>query len=155
MKIHDSYLGRRRFLCGMIGGSTAALGTSVGVPLVTYVGNLRETPPPEWMEIDKADFELAPGTSKKIKYGPITALIINTPEGELKVFDATCTHLACKVNYHGEENHIFCPCHKGYFDVDGGPVSGPPERPLRKFAYRFRDGKLVIALEKEDLEKAF
>ena len=37
MKINESYLVRRRFLCGMLGGGAAALGTSVGVPLVAFV----------------------------------------------------------------------------------------------------------------------
>jgi len=157
MKINESYLARRRFLCGMLGGGAAALGASVAVPLAPYVRNLREEPLPEWLEIEKADYELAPGTANKVKYGPRIALLIQTPEPEsvLKVFDAECTHLDCKVNYEPGENRIVCHCHKGYFHVDGRVMDGPPPAPLREFYHAFRSGKLVIAMEKENLEKAF
>ena len=67
MRINDSYLARRRFLCGMLGGGAAALGTGVGLPLVAYVGNLQEAPLPEWLEIDEADYQLTPGTSKIVR----------------------------------------------------------------------------------------
>jgi Rieske Fe-S protein len=155
MKINQSYLARRRFLCGMVGGGAAALGTSVGVPLVAFVGNLREAPLPDRLEIDKADYELAPGTAKIVMYGPIPALLIQTPEpdSELRVFDATCTHFDCTVTYVPEENRILCACHDGYYKIDGRVEAGPPPRPLRKFEHRFHDGKLVIALEKENLEE--
>jgi len=45
MKIDQSYLARRRFLGGMIGGGMAALGAGAAVPLVAYVGNLRARKP--------------------------------------------------------------------------------------------------------------
>jgi Rieske Fe-S protein len=158
MKINDSYLARRRFLCGMLGGGAAALGTGVGLPLVAYVGNLQEAPLPEWLEIEKADYQLPPGTSRIVMYGPIPALLIQTPapRSELKVFDAVCTHFDCTVSYKPEENRIYCACHEGYYDLDGNVISGPPPRPLHEFHKRVRDdGKLVIALEKDNLEKAF
>lgn len=157
MKINESYLARRRFLCGMLGGGAAGLGISAGVPLVAYVGNLREEPPPEWMEIEKDDYELAPGTSKIVMYGRIPTLLIKTPgpESELKVFVAICTHFDCTVSYQAENNQIFCACHDGYYDIDGRVISGPPPRDLREFYHRLRDDTLVIALEKENLEKAF
>ena len=155
MKIDDSYLARRRFLCGMLGGGAAALGAGVGVPLVVYVGNLKGEPLPLWAEYDRAEYELEPGEGKRVDYGPIQALLIQTrePRSELRVFDATCTHFDCPVEYVPEENHIFCKCHGGYYDIDGNVISGPPPRPLRKFYHRFRDGKLIIALDKENLDK--
>jgi nitrite reductase/ring-hydroxylating ferredoxin subunit len=158
MKINDSYVARRRFLCGMLGGGAAALGTGVGLPLVAYVGNLQEAPLPEWLELEAADYQLAPGTSKIITYGRIPALLIQTPgpQSELKIFKAVCTHFDCTVGYKPEENCIFCACHDGYYDLDGRVVSGPPPRPLDEFCKRVRDdGTLVIALEKDNLEKAF
>ncbi len=89
-----------------------------------------------------------------LKYGRIPVLLINTPNNELKVFQAVCTHFDCTVGYLEAENMIFCACHEGYYDVDGQVVSGPPPRPLRALFWT-RDGdKLTIALEKENLEKA-
>jgi len=74
MKIEESYIARRRFLCGMLGGGAVALGTSAAVPLAYYAGNLREEPPPPFMELPKADYDLPPGTSKIVMYGRIPAL---------------------------------------------------------------------------------
>ena len=121
MKINDSYVARRRFLCGMLGSGAAALSTSVGVPMAAYVGNLRREPPPEWIELDEEDWQLAPGESKIVMYGHIPALLMRTPEPQstLRVFVAECTHFDCTVGYVAEENRIYCTCHEGYYDVDG------------------------------------
>jgi hypothetical protein len=51
MKLEESYLARRRFLCGMLGAGTAALASGAAVPLAYYAGNLREEPPPPFLEI--------------------------------------------------------------------------------------------------------
>ena len=160
MKIDESYLVRRRFLCGMLGGGAAALGAGVCAPLVGYVGNLREEPPPDWIEIEEADYRLAPGTSKAVLYGRIPVLLFKTPDANPdslpKVFVATCTHLDCTVDYDAQKNLIVCHCHDGYYDVDGKVISGPPPRPLREFFSRIRsNGNLVIAVERENLDKAF
>lgn len=157
MKLNDSCIARRRFLASMIGGGAAALGTGVAVPVVCYVGNLREEPPPDFIRIDKAHFDLAPGTSKLIPYGNKPLLLLQPPqEGEeLRVFLATCTHLDCIVSYQKNADHIDCACHGGRFTLDGKVIAGPPPSPLRR-CFTMPDGDgLVIALEKENLEKAF
>jgi len=157
MKLKDSYLSRRRFLGNMLGGGLAALGAGAAVPLVQYSGNLRSEPPPDFLEISSVDYDLPSGTAKMVMYGRIPALIIKTPapESSLKVLVAVCTHFDCTVSYKGDENRIFCACHEGYYDVDGRVLSGPPPVPLRHFYTRFKGDKLVIALERENLEKAF
>ena len=45
MKIEQSHLARRRFLCGMIGGGAAAMGAGVAAPLLEYAGNFRRRRP--------------------------------------------------------------------------------------------------------------
>jgi cytochrome b6-f complex iron-sulfur subunit len=156
MKIEESYIGRRRFLCRMLGGGVVALGAGAAVPVVQYAGNLKREPPPDFMKIAKADYDPPPGGSRMLWYGHIPALILRTPEpeGALRVFDATCTHFDCTVSYRPDEDCIFCACHEGRYDLDGQVISGPPPRPLRQFFHAFQDGTLVIALEKENLEKA-
>ena len=155
MKLDDSHIARRRFLCGLLGGGTAALGATVATPAICYVGNLRRQPPPRRLELAAADFELPPGSGKLVMYGPIPALLIRTPspEGRLKAFVATCTHFDCTVSYQAGENRIFCACHEGYYDIDGRVLAGPPPRPLREFYTRQADGKLILALEKDNLEE--
>ena len=154
MKITDSYLARRRFLCGMLGGGATALGASVGLPLAAYVGNLREAELPKRLEIEPAEYELPPGGWRIVMYGPIPVLLIKTPgpQSVLKVFEAVCTHLDCTVRYKPEKNLIFCACHNAYYNIDGSVHSGPPPRSLREFPHRFRDGKLVLAQKPENLE---
>ena len=156
MKLDESYIARRRFLSSMLGGGAVALGAGVGIPLTYYAGNLREDPPPPFLEIAEADYNLAPGKSKLIMYGRIPALLIRTPEPqcELKILVATCTHFDCTVGYQEDQNRIFCACHEGYYDLDGQVISGPPPEPLRPFYYKFEQSRLIIALEEANLEQA-
>ena len=140
----------------MLGGGTAALGGGAAVPLIQYAGNFRPDPPPAFMEIEAKDFELPPGKARMLLYGRIPVLLIRTESGagELKVFVATCTHLSCTVRYAEESRQIACACHGGYFDLEGKVISGPPPRPLQQFHQKMKDGKLIIALEQANLDKA-
>jgi nitrite reductase/ring-hydroxylating ferredoxin subunit len=156
MRLDESYLARRRFLCGMLGGGVAALGTGIAAPTVPYVLNLQSVPLPPFLELEPADYDLRPGSWKIIRYGRIPALLLKTPEPEsaLKAFVAICTHLDCTVGYRPDQNRIVCACHEGCYDTDGRVVSGPPPRPLREFHTGYREDNLILALEKDDLEKA-
>jgi Rieske Fe-S protein len=60
-------------------------------------------------------------------------LLIRTPEGEIKAFNAICTHLDCTVEYRAEKHDIFCNCHNGVYDLNGRNVAGPPPRPLEAY----------------------
>lgn len=159
VKLTESYIARRRFIAAMLGGGAAALGTMAAVPVVHYAGNLKSDPPPDYVVLEKADYELPPGTAKVIPYGRsrIPVLLVQPPgQGQpLSVLVATCTHFDCTVGYRADENVIYCACHEGRFTVDGRVISGPPPRPLKKMPSRPRGQSLVIALEKENLEKAF
>lgn len=152
MKIEESHFSRRRFLYGSLGGGAAALAAMAAVPLGQYC--VLRAPPPDFLAIEESVYDLAPGTSTIVMYGRIPALLLKTPTGELKTFVATCTHFDCTVTYKDDENVIFCACHDGYYDVEGHVLKGPPPRPLREFHRAFVGDKLVIALEKENLEKA-
>ncbi len=156
MKLEESHLERRRFLCGMLGGGAVALGAGAALPLVQYVGNFRRLPPPDFMALDKAEYELPPGKARMLMYGSIPVLLLRTPlpENQLRIFVATCTHLNCTVGYREEQNCIFCACHEGYYNTAGQVMAGPPPAPLRAFFSEFKHGKLYIALEKENLAKA-
>ncbi|GMQ80364.1 MAG: Rieske (2Fe-2S) protein [Planctomycetia bacterium] len=65
-------------------------------------------------------------------------LLIKTPEGEVKAFNAICTHTDCTVKYRSEQADIFCSCHGGVYDTNGGNVSGPPPRPLTAYKVSLR-----------------
>jgi Rieske Fe-S protein len=156
VKIDDSYLARRRFLGCMLGGGVTAMAAGTVVPLIEYTGDFHPTPPPDFLVVEKADYELPPGKAKMVLYGHIPALLLQPLEtgSPLKVFVATCTHLNCTVSYQEAENRIHCACHDGNYDTEGRVVSGPPPRPLQQFFTKFSNEKLIIALEKDKLEKA-
>jgi Rieske Fe-S protein len=155
VKIEQSSLARRRFLCGMIGGGAVALGAGAVGPLVEYAGDFHRALPPDFITLDAAAAQLEPGTAKMAPYGDIPLLLLRPAEGgPLRIFAAVCTHLNCTVSYQAAENRIFCACHNGVYDTDGRVVSGPPPAPLRKFYSKLSHGKLIIAMDKENLEKA-
>ncbi len=156
MKIDESYVARRSFLCSMLGGGAAAMSAGMVVPLMEYAGNLRAAPPPDSLALEKVDYELPPGKAKMILYGRIPVLLLRPAEedGALRALVATCTHLDCTVTYQEDEHRIYCACHDGIYDTEGRVISGPPPRPLRQLYSKFSDGKLILALEKANLEKA-
>jgi cytochrome b6-f complex iron-sulfur subunit len=155
MKLDESCIQRRCFLRNMLSGGAAAIGACAVGPLLQYAGDFRETPPPDFLVLGRADYELPPGKGKMVLYGHIPALLLQPADGSpLRAFVATCTHLNCTVSYQPEKNRIFCACHNGIYDTRGQVLSGPPPRPLREFYTMLKRGKLILALEKANLEKA-
>lgn len=156
MKIEESYLARRRFLCGMLGGGAAAMGAGLFAPLVEYTGNFRKAPLPDFLALEKPEYELPAGKAKMLLYGPVPVLLLQPAEAgqPLRAFVATCTHLSCTVTYQEEANRFYCACHDGSYDSEGRVLSGPPPRPLPQLFSKFKHGKLILAMEKENLEKA-
>jgi cytochrome b6-f complex iron-sulfur subunit len=155
MRIEESCVARRRFLCTMVGGGMGALAAGSAVPLIQYAGNFRADPPPDYLELPPAEYDVAPGKSKMLLYGRIPVLLIGTLEpAEPKVFVAICTHLSCTVHYVEERRCIACACHGGDFDLEGRVLAGPPPQPLRKLYQKMQNGNLIIALEQANLDKA-
>jgi cytochrome b6-f complex iron-sulfur subunit len=58
--------------------------------------------------------------------------------GDVRAFNAVCTHLECTVEYRPAEGDIFCNCHNGVYDLNGHNVSGPPPRPLELYKVTLR-----------------
>jgi choline dehydrogenase-like flavoprotein/Rieske Fe-S protein len=64
--------------------------------------------------------------------------------GQYRVFEGTCTHEGCFVDWVGAEGLFRCPCHTARFDADGLNVSGPPPAPLHKPDFTTQNGNLEI-----------
>jgi cytochrome b6-f complex iron-sulfur subunit len=156
MKLDESYVARRRFLCCMLGGGAAVMGAGMVTPLVQYAGNLHPSPPPDFLALERDEYELAPGKGKMILYGHIPTLLLQPADTgkPLLAFVATCTHLNCTVTYQEVQNRIFCACHEGSFDLEGRVIAGPPPSPLQRFFTKLNNGKLILALEEANLAKA-
>ena len=87
---------------------------------------------------------LKPGESRLFTFRDADdrCILLRTPEGQLKAYRQTCTHLGCAVRFDGKR--LECPCHLGYFEPDRGfPVQGPPTRPLAGIALQVdADGRV-------------
>jgi Rieske Fe-S protein len=74
--------------------------------------------------------EVKPGEGKLVNAGGERLAVYRAPDGALKVLSATCTHMACVVQFNDAERTWDCPCHGSRFDVDGNVLNGPAVRNL-------------------------
>lgn len=88
--------------------------------------------------------DLPVNTTKDLMIGVTPAILVNTKEKGFLAFSKVCTHLGCLVKYDKERQIFICPCHAGMFDLEGNVISGPPPKPLQKFAVRVEGDNLVI-----------
>jgi glycine/D-amino acid oxidase-like deaminating enzyme/nitrite reductase/ring-hydroxylating ferredoxin subunit len=86
-------------------------------------------------DVDSTD-ELQPGQGAITKIDGQAVAAFRTPEGELRLLSATCTHAGCVVRWNGLERCWDCPCHGSQFSTDGEPLQGPANRPLAQFEPR-------------------
>lgn len=89
--------------------------------------------------------EVTPGNSRLFIYRDAQdrCVLVRIPNGELKAYRQTCTHLGCAVRWDGQR--LECPCHNGYFEVERGfPVQGPPTRPLSALRVEEREGGVWV-----------
>jgi len=75
---------------------------------------------------------LAPSGLRRLKSGePLRS-------GDVRAFNALCTHVDCTVEYRPDQADIFCNCHGGVYDLNGKNISGPPPRPLETYKVDLR-----------------
>jgi Rieske Fe-S protein len=68
------------------------------------------------------------------------AILVRPAEDVILGFSQKCTHLGCVVFWVADDEEFHCPCHEGVFDLEGVPISGPPDRPLARIEVEVRDG---------------
>jgi Rieske Fe-S protein len=139
---------RKRFIDWLLGTTLGGLLIAVLYPVTRYLV------PPEAGEstvnsvtlaIKPAD--LKPNTGQVFKFGDEPGIIIRLASGEVRAFTAVCTHLGCIVAFSAEHSDIWCACHNGHYDLNGRNVSGPPPRPLSKYAVNIRGDQIVVSKE--------
>ena len=144
----DVELSRRSFVDWLLGVGVVGSAVSFVYPVLRFV-----IPPPISEAIEQSVnaaklSELAPNSSKIVKFGRRPCLLIRTPAGELRAFDGICTHLNCTVQYRKDVGQIWCACHNGYYDLTGKNIAGPPPRPLPTFAVNVNeDDDIVVSRE--------
>jgi len=70
---------------------------------------------------------------KIIRFGSEPVILLKLSDTDVRAFSATCTHLACIVEFRKQKHDIYCNCHGGEYDLRGRNIAGPPPRPLTPF----------------------
>lgn len=129
---------RRRFLDGVLGlGFVSSIG-AMFYPLFRFMIPPAVGEPVTTSVVAGRLSEVGPGTGRLLRFGSRPALLVRTASGELRAFNATCTHLDCTVQYRPDSASIWCACHDGVFDLAGNVVAGPPPRPLERLQVDLR-----------------
>jgi Rieske Fe-S protein len=138
---------RRSFLNWFLGTSAAALLVSALYRVVRFlIPPKAEESSAVGVTLDLKVGEVKPNTGRIVKFGKQPAILLRTPAGELRVFAAICTHLACVVQYREDLRHIWCACHNGHYDqASGKNITGPPPRPLAPYVVNVREEKVVVS----------
>jgi Rieske Fe-S protein len=126
---------RRSFLNWFLGTSIGALLVSILYPVARYLS------PPEVAEASINQVEVGPANDpeflgrgyKIVRFGNDPVIVVRVAEGDFRAFSATCTHLACIVEFRKAKQLIWCNCHNGAYDLTGRNVAGPPPRPLTPY----------------------
>ena len=147
MQVAESSRGesRRRWISYLLGTSLGATILSFLYPVLRYiVPPLTSEPSLSEAELDVKASEIAPNSGRIVPFAGKAVLVFRTAAGDLKALTATCTHLACTVQYRPERADIWCACHDGVYDPNGTNVSGPPPRALTKLDVNVRGEKIVL-----------
>jgi len=132
-------------------GITLVLGSGVVASIASFIyPAIRYILPPAIAESTSHSVsaakagELKNNSGKIFKFGSQPALLVRTADGEYRAFSAVCNHLSCTVQYRADLRQIWCACHNGLYDLAGRNVSGPPPRPLEKFAVNVQGEDVIV-----------
>lgn len=150
-------LSRRNFMQAAIWGLGGLIGLGFGVPPVAYVigPSLNNQLSQTWMRLGPTSkVELGTPTLFSFTIQTQTGWIVNSQEVSVYVLSTDgrtyiamsniCTHLGCHIRWIAEQNHFFCPCHNGVFDIAGNVIAGPPPRPLNRYDVKVEEGQLLV-----------
>ena len=136
-----------------------AVGALLAIPIVRYLFSpvSRERKPgyESWVSLGSVD-EFPSGQTRLATYrnpmanasdgetADLPCWVRNIDGTRFQVFAINCAHLGCPVRWFPQSELFMCPCHGGVYYADGARASGPPERGLFEYAFKIRDGKLLI-----------
>jgi Rieske Fe-S protein len=122
-------ISRRTFLDWLLMGGLFAWAMAFVAPVISYVWPAQKRgPSTQTVSAGKVD-DFADWQTKIVAVNGHPVIVIRTPQG-FRAFAAICTHLGCVVGWDAARRQIACPCHAGFFDLNGRVVGGPPPRPL-------------------------
>ncbi len=136
---------KRDFLKYVLGGSLFAWLSAVLYPVLAYMK------PPKQGEVLVSSVnagklaDLPNDSAQIVKFGTRPVILVRTAGGELRAFDATCTHLDCTVQYRSDMGVIWCACHNGKYDLNGRNIAGPPPKPLEAYRVIVQNDEIIIS----------
>jgi cytochrome b6-f complex iron-sulfur subunit len=137
---------RRDFLNWFVGTTAGAFIISVLYPLSRYlIPPKSEESSARTVTLSIKPQDVKPNSGQIFRFGSQAAILIDTPDGQLKAFEATCTHLGCIVQYRPDLAQIWCACHNGHYNLNGKNVEGPPPKPLEEYAVNVRGDQIVVS----------
>ncbi len=139
-------MGRRGFLGWVVLGSLSAAGILAAKVAGSFLYPVPGKKRPSVFVCFES--ELAKSNLKSITdLSGRTVLLTRKSDGSVTAMGTVCPHLGCTVIYHPEGDLFECPCHAGFFDAAGNPVSGPPDSPLDRYDVELRDGMVFVDFE--------
>lgn len=129
---------RRTFLDAVLSFGFVSTALAVVYPVSRYLVPPASGEPETASVVVGKRAGMQPNTGQIFKFGSRPGLLVVDPQGELRAFDAVCTHLGCTVQYRADTSQIWCACHNAFYDLAGNVVSGPPPRPLERLTVRLR-----------------
>jgi menaquinol-cytochrome c reductase iron-sulfur subunit len=75
---------------------------------------------------------------------------------QVQVFNVTCPHAGCAVEFQAEKSGYFCPCHNSLFSPDGKRSDNSPSaRDLDTLKFEIRkDGEIWVEFQNFETGKA-
>jgi Rieske Fe-S protein len=141
---HDN--GRRSFLNWFLTTTAGAFIVSVFYPLGRYLIPPKvEESTAHTVTLSLKPQEIKINSGQIFRFGSQPGVIVRSPANELKAFSASCTHLACIVQFRPDISHIWCACHNGHFDLNGKNIDGPPPKPLEEYVVNVRGDQIVVS----------
>ena len=146
MPEESSFIRRRKWLLNGLRATAGATLVAIFYPVVRFLwpraatrsGQLQMVAP---YRVNQLKPDAQGQWPAPFEFGGKPCLLIRTPEGEIRAFNAICTHVDCTVVFRAQDGDIFCNCHNGMYDLHGRNVSGPPPRPLESYQVSLGAGK--------------
>jgi cytochrome b6-f complex iron-sulfur subunit len=141
----DRPISRRGFLKYLLlGVSAAAAAGGVLTPIVAYLWPPKQAAAAGGGPVAvgaTADLPVGKGQVYSVANKPV--LVIHTADGYHAV-SAVCTHLGCIVVWNEQKAVIACPCHAGFFSINGDVISGPPPAPLKVYQVQVQGDQIYV-----------
>lgn len=139
---------RRGFVKVILGAVGLGYVGAIGYPVFRYLNSPVEKAEgaAAVTEVNLKDADRLPkGSALLFKFGIRPGILIHHTDDSWIALDAVCTHMACTVEYDPAQNRIICNCHGGVYDSKTGEnVSGPPPKPLTKYALTVGKGEVLV-----------